>query len=89
LEEWNGPLGDYGYRLTTQSDVGLSYSRTYRAWSVWVLCVALFPLGLLALLLRSEAPITATITAEAEGTRVFVSGRAPRGLRRAFETMEF
>lgn len=89
LEEWNGPLGDYGYRLTTQSNLGLSYSRTYRAWSVWVLCVALFPLGLLALLVRSEAPITATITPEDKGTRILVAGRAPKGLRRAFATMEF
>jgi hypothetical protein len=88
LEEWNGPLGDYGYKLVTQSEVGLTYNRTYRPWPVWVVCVLLFPLGLLALLVRSEAPITATITPEDEETRVFVSGRAPKGLRRAFQGMD-
>lgn len=88
LQEWNGPLGDYGYSLTTQTDRSLTYNRTYRSWAVWVVCVLLFPIGLLALLVRSQAPITATITPEDDQTRVFVAGRAPHGLRQAFESME-
>ena len=84
LAEWTSRLSDWDYRLTSQSEVGITYSRTYR--SLWLLIpvILLFPFGLLFLLWKSE--VTIVVIAEPDdggGAVLIISGRAPRALRKS------
>jgi hypothetical protein len=88
LEVWTGQLGAHGYQLTSQTDVGLSYHRKYRPPWLIIPIVLLFPIGLLFLLVRYDATITATIAPEADGSLLVASGKGPKKVREAFENME-
>lgn len=90
LQTWTGPLARWGYDLTTQSDVGVTFSRKYRRWYVILLAVCLFPIGLLFLLLSDTAVITATFDPDEEtgGSVLIVNGSAPRKVAKAFATLE-
>jgi hypothetical protein len=89
LRDWTGDLAANGYRLTSQSEVGVSFHRKYRHWGVILLAILLFPIGLLFLLITEDATITATVEPiDAAGSRLLVSGRGPKNVRRALETME-
>jgi hypothetical protein len=88
LAVWTGQLADNGYALTSQSDVGVSYSRKYWRWYIIALAVFLFPIGLLFLLVRDEATITATISHENGESVLVVNGTAPTNVREAFEDLE-
>jgi hypothetical protein len=89
LASWSGRLSENNYELRTQSDVGLSYHRKYRSPWLAIPVVAFFPLGLLALLITSEASIVASVApVDGGGSRLVVNGKAPKNVREAFMTME-
>jgi hypothetical protein len=71
--------------LESGSDRILTFTRTYRAWPIWVFGVILLPL----LFLNNTATITVVLEpTEGSGTRVRVAGKAEGGTVRAFEAME-
>ncbi len=88
MSEWTGQLSDYNYQLTTQSEAGLTFHKRYTPWWMVFPIVFLFPIGLLFLFVKSDATITATFTPEGSGTRVLVSGKAPKKVAEAFAEME-
>jgi hypothetical protein len=90
LQAWTGPLAGWGYDLTSQSDVGVTFSRKYRRWYLILLAVCLFPIGLLFLLVSETAVITATIDPDQGngGSVLAVSGTAPKKVAGAFATLE-
>jgi hypothetical protein len=88
LSTWNGELADNGYSLTTQSEIGLTYHKKYRPWWLVFPVVLFFPLGLLALLITSDAHITATITPIDDGSKLDVSGKGSKYVREAFEELQ-
>ncbi len=83
-----GPLGKYGYVLTTQSESGLTFARSYRPWWAWVLAVVIFPIGLLFLLSPETATITIVLEPNKSGTVVRVAGLGEPKVRQAFESMQ-
>jgi hypothetical protein len=88
VAESSGQLAKHNYVLTTQSEAAVSFHKRY--WPTWAIAVALllFPIGLLALFAKDDATITATFTPEGNGTRLLVTGKAPKGVAAAFEEME-
>jgi hypothetical protein len=82
-----GPLGNHGYKLETQSETALTFTRTYRKWYVWVLVVVIFPIGLLFLFMSDTAPIAVVLEPVEWGTVVRVSGVGPPEVERAFTGM--
>lgn len=88
LQTLTGQLAGWGYDLTSQSDVGVTYSRKYRRWYIILLAVCLFPIGLLFLLASDTATITATIEPDDEtgGSVLIINGTAPKKLCRGFAT---
>ena len=88
LTEWSAQLAKHNYVLTTQSEAGLSFHKKY--WPTWAIVIAVlfFPIGLVALFAKDDATITATFTPADDGTVMFVSGKAPKGVVRAFQEME-
>ena len=92
LESLADPLSNWGYWLTTQSEVAVTYQRTYRPWYVWVFGVLLLPvvIGLLILLFATEtSTITILIEERESDTRVVIKGQAPRKVREAFQGLQF
>ena len=83
------PLAQYGYVLTTESELGLTFAREYRPWWAWVLAVVIFPIGYLFLFAPYTATITVALEPENSGTLVRVAGAGERKVSRAFESMEF
>jgi hypothetical protein len=69
-------LGQHGYRQTGQGHDVLTYTRSYFPWWTILLAIILFPIGLLALLLKAHAILTVSYEPEAEGSRVTVAGMA-------------
>lgn len=83
------PLARQGYSITDQGPDGITLVRRYRQWRIWVGVVALFPLGLLFLLI---SPRTATISMsfeanEGTGSRIVIVGEAPKRVRQEFAEM--
>ena len=83
------PLAGYGYVLTTESELGLTFARQYRPWWVWVLAVVIFPIGVLFLFDPNIATVTVFLEPEEGGTLVRVAGRGEAKVSQAFESMEF
>lgn len=90
IQTWTGQLAKWGYDLTSQSDVGVTYGRTYRPWWVIAIAICLFPIGLLALLVTETSVITATIEPDVEtgGSVLIVNGTGPKKVRDGFERLE-
>lgn len=88
LAAWTSQLAENGYSLRSQSDVGLSYGRRYWRWYIIALAVFLFPIGLVFLLVKDEATITATVADRPGGSLLVVTGTAPSNVRAAFTTLE-
>jgi hypothetical protein len=72
-------MGSYGYRLQAQDDRSFTFERSYRPTWVIVVCIILFPIGLLALLAgKKRDTILASLSPEgAEATRIIFTGEAP------------
>ena len=89
LTSWTGELAACGFSLTSQSDVGVTFSRRYRRWYVIVLAILLFPIGLLFLLVTDEATITAAVEPDDDtgGSVLIVRGKASKEIRDGFERM--
>jgi hypothetical protein len=83
------PLAGYGYVLTTESELGLTFARQYRPWWVWVLAVVIFPVGVYFLFAPNTATITVVLEPENSGTLVRVAGVGEPKISQAFESMEF
>ena len=81
------PLARYGYVLTTESELGLTFARKYGPWWVWVLAVVIFPIGVLLLFVTDTATVTVVLEPENSGTLVRVAGRGERKVGQAFESM--
>jgi hypothetical protein len=74
-----------GYELVDKGERRLVFSYAYRPGWTYALAVCLFPIGLIALTVRSEERITLDFDPLGRGrTRVVAHGRAPRRVRRAF-----
>ena len=82
------PLAGYGYVLTTESELGLTFAREYRPWWVWALAVVILPVGILFLFITDTATITVVLEPEKSGSLVRVSGLGEPKVSRAFESME-
>ena len=73
------------YELVESTPTRLGFACSYRPAWTWAAVVLLPPFGLLALMHRVEERITIDIEPDGRGgTRFVASGRAPRGVRRAF-----
>jgi len=88
MSTWTGPLADNNFSLSNQSDVAVVYQRRYWPWYQIAFAIVLFPIGLLALLWRKEATITATVEPNDEGSILSIRGDAPKNVRDAFEGMQ-
>lgn len=90
LANWTNNLADWGYSITSQSEDAITFHRKYRSWWLAVPIILLFPIGLLALLITSEATITAIIEPDddSDGSVLMVNGRAPRRLRKEFARLK-
>lgn len=77
------------YRVTAQSQEQVTLRRDYRPWWVWALCVLLFPLGLLALLIRRTSEVVVSLREKAEGgSTVVVTGPRVKYIERLFDEIE-
>jgi hypothetical protein len=83
------PLARYGYVLTTESELGLTFARKYRPWWVWMLVAVTFPIGLLFLFVTDTATVTVVLEPEQSGTLVRVAGLGEPKVGQAFESMQF
>jgi hypothetical protein len=87
VSEWTEPVASYGYALTSQTDVAVTYHRKYRPWYVIVGAILFFPIGLLFLLITESATISATVEARDGGTLLIISGSGPKRLREGLSTL--
>jgi len=90
LSVWTPQLAANGYSITSQSDIGVTYSRKYRRWYIILLAILFFPIGLLFLLATDEATITAAVEKDDDtgGTELLVNGWAPKNVRRGLADLE-
>lgn len=90
LSVWTGELAGVGYSLSSQSDIGVTYSRKYRRWYIIALAILLFPIGLLFLFAADEATIAATIDQDDDSghTILIVNGTGPKNVRQGLAEME-
>ncbi len=77
-----------GYDLRERTPERAVFSR--RRTPLWVVPIVIvtFPLGLLALLIRTEDRIALELVPDGRGTVLFVQGTAPLQVRRAFAELE-
>lgn len=76
-----------GYRIDAQSDRAIIFSLQYRpGWTV-VVAILLFPIGLLALLVRNGVSLSVTLTPRSEETDVSVSGSGTPLAEEVFEDL--
>ena len=86
------PLSNWDYRLTTQSEVAVTYERTYRPWYTWLFGILFLPIliGFVILLFATETSRIMILIEERESdTRVLIKGNAPRQVRQAFQDLQF
>ncbi|MBE2319840.1 DUF1707 domain-containing protein [Solirubrobacter sp. CPCC 204708] len=82
------PMRAHGYALEHASDAHMVFARKHRPVWTYVLAVALFPLGLLALLHTEREEIVCDLHEHEDGTLISVSGKAPLAIRRALSELE-
>jgi hypothetical protein len=81
LTEITPLMGEWGYRLSSQGDAGIVFSKTYRP--VWLIapCILLFPIGLLSLIYSRTVNVSFSLLTRPDGgDDVVVSGLAPSRL---------
>ena len=77
------------YELAERSGERLVFTYQHRPVWTYAIAVGVFPFGLIALLHTSEERIVLDFDRAGGGaTRLVVTGRAPRGVRRAFAELE-
>ena len=77
------------YELAERSSERLVFTYAHRPAWTYVVAVGLFPFGLIALLHTAEERIVLDFDrARGGATRLVVTGRAPRSVRRAFAELE-
>jgi len=88
VAELSPPLYASGYDLVERTAMRLVFSR--RRTPAWVAfpIVLLFPIGLLALLVKTEDRIAIDLLENDEGTLLVAQGVAPLPVRRAFAVLE-
>jgi Domain of unknown function (DUF1707) len=75
----------YGYELVERSPRRLVFVYGYRPAWTFALAVLAFPIGLAALIYKAQERVAIDFDrAPGGGTRLVISGRAPRRVRRAF-----
>ena len=73
-----------GYQVVSRDERSIAFARDRRpVWTI-VVAVAVFPVGLLALLHRTHSRVLVSLTETPGGTEVIASGTAPLPVRRAF-----
>lgn len=87
LSEWTSELAENGYSLTSQSELAVTYEREYRQWLVICLAIFFFPLGLLFLLIKSQAAISAMLDGDSGETVLTIKGQGPRYMRKHFKRL--
>ncbi len=82
------PLATAGYRLVERSPHRLVFSKSRRpVWTI-VVSIAVFPIGLLALLHQDEEHVVLDLQPAGRDTLVSATGNAPLAVRRAFAALE-
>jgi hypothetical protein len=82
------PMRAFGYELVERTPERLVFERESRpAWTI-VAAVAVFPVGLLALLHTSRERVTIDLIARGEETAIVAQGSAPLSIRRALMELE-
>jgi len=82
------PLAGGGYRLIERSPHRLVFAKSRRpVWTI-VVAIAVFPIGLLALLHQDEEHVVIDLQPAGRETLVSATGMAPLEVRRAFATLE-
>jgi hypothetical protein len=82
------PLATSGYRLVERSPHRLVFGKSRRPpWTI-VVAIAVFPIGLLALLYQDEQHIVIDLQPAGKDTLVSATGIAPLMVRKAFATLE-
>jgi hypothetical protein len=82
------PLERWGYDLIQREDDRLRFEREVRPPWTYVVAVALFPFGLIALLHKDRERITIDLADDERGTHLVAGGVAPLRIRRAFAELE-
>jgi hypothetical protein len=74
-------MSEWRFRLSSQGEAGLVFSRTY--WPTWLLipCLLLFPIGLAALLYRRTVDVSFSLAGGPAGDDVAIFGCAPTQLQ--------
>jgi hypothetical protein len=78
----------YGYDLTERTALRVVFERTRTPTWVVVPCVLLFPVGLLALLVRNRERVVIELAERGDETLLVVHGTAPLAVRKAFAGLE-
>jgi hypothetical protein len=80
IQKWQASytpwFASHGYQQTGQGESVLTYTRSYFPWWTILLAIILFPIGLLALLLKAHAILTVSFEPEGEGATVSLGGMA-------------
>jgi len=75
-------MRERGYRVATEGEAGIVFSRRYRPPWLIVPCVVLFPFGLLSLIYVKTVDVSFGVLPASGGTDIAMSGMAPAGLTR-------
>ena len=82
------PLAIGGYRLVERTPRRLVFAKSRRpVWTI-VVSIAVFPIGLLALLHQDEQHVVIDLQPAGRDTLVSATGIAPLDVRRAFRTLQ-
>jgi|GEM_PF-7084516 len=85
---YTGWIATRGYRITAQTDTTLTYTRTYvPAWAI-VLAVVVFPIGLIALLVRREAVLAVAFSGDTNRSTASLVGTAQRPFAKALDLLD-
>ena len=78
-------MAQYGFRLSERhEEQALVFERDERSFWVYLVCVAFFPFGLLALLVKSAQEVRVDfVNVPGSRSRLLVTGRTSRGVRKA------
>src|SRR3954451_7951581 len=82
------PLRAHGYQVVSRTPTEIVFTRTRRpAWTI-VVAVAVFPIGLLALLHTQKESFVLSAVAHGRETTIIAQGEAPLRIRRALAELE-
>jgi hypothetical protein len=85
---YTGWIAGRGYQISGQTDTTLTYTRTFiPAWAI-VVAIIVFPIGLIALLVRREAVITVAFSGDGTRSTASLVGTAQRPFAKTLDLLD-